>query len=150
MVDRIEESENAPRRFGSDQSSRMPWWPRLIVILGALLTLLGGLLAIVHPEMMVSPHDEINGAVRIYAGYLASRNLAIALALLWLLCLHSWRALSQLMILAALIQFFDLFMDCLERRWIIVPGVLIIGILFLLGSIRISGFAFWKRSAWMP
>ncbi|WP_114211293.1 hypothetical protein [Acidisarcina polymorpha] len=132
-----------------DQSLLIPWWPKFIVILGAFLTLTGGVLAILHPAMMVSSHDEINGAVRIYAGYLASRNLVVGLMLISLLLLHAWRALSQLMILVAFIQFFDVCMDCIEGRWMIVPGVLIIGILFLLGSKRLSGHPFWNSAAWM-
>ena len=32
--------------------------------------------------MLVSPHDEINDAVHIYAGYLASRNMALAVMLI--------------------------------------------------------------------
>jgi hypothetical protein len=149
MADRTQESTATPLSRPREQSLAMPLWPKLIVILGALLTLMGGVLAIVHPAMMVSPHDEINGAVRIYAGYLASRNLAIAFMLIWLLGLHAWRALSQLMILVAFIQFFDVCMDCLEGRWIIVPGVLLVGILFLFGSKRLSGHPFWKSAAWM-
>ncbi|HEY5330592.1 MAG TPA: hypothetical protein VIJ79_11955 [Acidobacteriaceae bacterium] len=132
----------------SNPTLPMSWWPRVIVILGAALMLLGGVLAIVHPEMMVSPHDRINGAVRIYAGYLASRNGAIGLLLLALLALGAWRALSQLIIMVALIQFFDVCMDCMEGRWTIVPGVLLIGIAFLFAARRMSGSPFWKRSAW--
>ncbi len=42
----------------------------------------GGVIALVNPAMLASPHDQINGAIHIYAGYLASRNLCIA-AVLW-------------------------------------------------------------------
>jgi hypothetical protein len=58
------------------------WWLRAVVILGALLMAAGTVLALIRPAMFVSPHDEINEAVHIYAGYLASRNMALAIMLI--------------------------------------------------------------------
>lgn len=126
----------------------IPWWIYLIVILGAFLTGMGAVIALVHPAMLVSPHDEINGAVRIYAGYLASRNVALALLLLVLLLLKARRALSNLMVLVGFIQMLDVCMDCKEGRWAIMPGVLLFGLVFLLGAARLSGNPFWKLKAW--
>jgi hypothetical protein len=60
-------------------TSSIPWWIRLVVPLGAILMATGAILALANPAMLVSPGDEINGAVPIYAGYLASRNIAIAI-----------------------------------------------------------------------
>ncbi|HZD49748.1 MAG TPA: hypothetical protein VE178_13485, partial [Silvibacterium sp.] len=110
----------------------MPWWISAIVLLGTLLIATGALLALVHPAMLVSPHDEINEAVHIYAGYLAARNGALAIMLLALLSLRARRALGNLMVLIALIQVLDAVMDCFEGRWMIVPGVLVFGLLFLI------------------
>src|SRR5450631_1064639 len=116
----------------------IPWWVRLIVILGAILTTMGAVIALVHPEMLVSPHDEINGAVRIYAGYLAARNLALALMLAGLLVVGAKRPLSHLMVLVALIQMLDVCMDAVEGRWMVVPGVLLFGVVFLIAAARLS------------
>jgi len=110
----------------------VPWWVRAAVILGALLAATGAVIALVHPIMLVSPRDEINGAVRIYAGYFASRNIALALMLLVLLALGARRALANLMVLVAFIQVLDALMDCLEGRWNIVPGVLVFGLIFFI------------------
>jgi hypothetical protein len=126
----------------------LPWWIFLVVVVGALLMVAGGVIALVRPGMLVSPHDDINGAVHIYAGYLVSRNLALATMLLAMLTLRARGALSNLMVLTALIQFLDAGIDCLEGRWAVVPGVLIFGLIFFLGAARISGFPFWKRRAW--
>src|ERR1035438_5978257 len=115
------------------------WWLRLIVILGALLTAMGAVIALAHPSMLVSPHDEINGAVHIYAGYLAARNFAIAFMLLTLLILGAWRALGNLMVLVGLIQLLDACMDVAEGRWTVAPGVLVFGLVFLVGAARLSG-----------
>ncbi|MGA9673414.1 MAG: hypothetical protein WBQ94_29760 [Terracidiphilus sp.] len=124
------------------------WWVRVVVILGAGLTAMGAVIALVYPSMLVSPHDEINNAVRVYAGYLVARNLAIALLLMVLLVLGAKRALGNLMALVGVIQLLDVCMDVAEGRWSIVPGILVFGILFLVGAARLSGYAFWRVEAW--
>jgi hypothetical protein len=130
------------------QQKSIPWWVALIVVLGALLTAVGAVVALVHPVMLVSPHDEITSAVRVYAGYLVARNAAIALMLLALLLIGARRALGNLMVLVGLIQIFDVCMDIAEARWTIVPGILLFGVLFLIAAAKLSGHAFWKIEAW--
>jgi hypothetical protein len=98
--------------------------------------------------MLVSPHDEINGAVHIYAGYLASRNLAMAILLIVLLSLSAKRALSNLMVLVALIQLLDACIDCAEARWPVLPGVLILGLIFLVAGAKLSSYPVWKPEFW--
>jgi hypothetical protein len=128
--------------------SAIPIWVSLIVVIGAFILATGATLALVRPVMLVSPNDEINSAVHVYAGYLASRNGALAVMLLVLLALGAKRALSNLMVVVALIQVFDACQDCIEGRWMIVPGVLLIGMVFLIGSRRLTGYPFWKAEAW--
>jgi hypothetical protein len=124
------------------------WWVRVVVILGAVLTAMGAVIALVHPAMLVSPHDEINDAVRIYAGYLVARNFAIAIMLVALLFLGARRALGNLMVLVGFIQLLDVCMDVAEGRWSIVPGILVFGLVFLVGAARLSGSPFWRIEAW--
>jgi hypothetical protein len=131
-------------------SAPFPWWLRTIVILGALLMTAGALIALLHPVLLVSPHDEINNAVHIYAGYLFSRNLAIAAMLLAALSLRARATLNTLMLLTAFIQLLDAIVDCFEARWPIVPGVAVLGLLFLLGAAALSGHPFWRKAAWTP
>ena len=64
-----------------EQGAAIVWWVKAVVVLGALLFATGAVLALVRPAMLASPHDEVNGAVRVYAGYLASRNTALAVML---------------------------------------------------------------------
>jgi hypothetical protein len=132
-----------------NQNKTIPWWLGLIVILGAVLTAMGAVIALVHPAMLVSPHDEINGAVHIYAGYLVARNTAIAIMLVALLSIGAKRALGNLMVLVGLIQLLDACMDVAEGRWSVAPGVLIFGVVFLIAAARLSdGLPFWKLKAW--
>jgi hypothetical protein len=125
-----------------------PWWLSGSVVLGALLLAAGGLIALIHPAMLVSPDAETNGAVRVYAGYLVSRNLALAVMLFVMLGVRARGVLSGLMVLTAFIQLLDAAMDCVEGRWPLVPGVLVFAIVFLLGAARLSGRPFWKLAAW--
>ena len=128
----------------------IPLWVRLIVILGAILTTMGAVIALVNPAMLVSPHDQINGAVHIYAGYLAARNFALALMLVGLMILGAGRPLRNLMVLIALIQLLDICIDAVEGRWTVIPGVFLFGVMFLIGASRLSkGAPLWKTEAWL-
>ena len=124
------------------------WWSQVVVLLGVVLTAMGAVIALVHPVMLVSPHDEINGAVHIYAGYLAARNFALAGMLLVLLLIGARRALGNLVAIVGLIQLLDCVMDVAEGRWPVAAGVLVFGVLFLFAASRFSGAAFWKVGAW--
>jgi hypothetical protein len=144
--DRFQPTTNAVASL--DALAPIAWWVRAVVILGALLMATGAVLALIHPAMLVSSRDQINGAVHIYAGYLASRNMALAIMLLALLSLSAKRALSNLMFLVALVQLLDACIDCAEARWPIVPGVLFLGLIFLFAASRLSTEPFWKREFW--
>jgi hypothetical protein len=126
----------------------MPWWVLAVVIVGALLSGAGAIIALVHPAMLVRPQAEINEAARIFAGYFVARNLTLAGALIALLVLGARRALGQLLALVGLIQLVDAVIDGLEGRWAVSPGVLVLGIVFLLAAGRLTGFPFWSRLAW--
>jgi hypothetical protein len=123
-------------------------WVQLIVVVGAILNATGAVIALVNPAMLVSPYDEINGAARIFAGYFAARNLGLAGALLALLAMRAKRALGYILALAGFIQLIDTVIDCVERRWPIVPGVFILGFVFLLAAARLCGHPLWRRQAW--
>ncbi len=108
----------------------------------------GAVIALVRPAMLVAPNAEITAAVRVYAGYLVSRNLVLALMLIAMLAKRARRVLSSLMVLTAFIQLLDAAMDALEGRWAIMPGVSIFAIVFFLGAARLSGRPLWKVVAW--
>ena len=126
----------------------MPLWVKAVVVLCAALTGMGAVIAFVQPGMLVQPHAEITSAVRTYAGYLTSRNLVLALALLGLLMARAHRALGNLLAMVGLIQVLDCVVDCLEARWTVAPGVFVLGILFLSAANRVCG-PLWHRRAWV-
>jgi hypothetical protein len=139
----------SPKSFRSPSGrSTFPWWLNAVVVLGALLMIMGGLIALLQPSRLVSAHDEITGAVRVYAGYFAARALVLAIFLLVALILRARGMLNTLMLLTAFIQVADAVLDCLEGRWIVLPGVFVVGLLFFVGSARLSGHPFWRIEAW--
>jgi hypothetical protein len=135
------ETKSDPRNVGSRS-----WWAVSTAVIGALLLAVGG--ALVHPALLAAPGDAVNGAVRVYADYFASRNLALALMISALLLMGARRALGNMLVLTALIQVVDACLDVMDGRWSILPGVLVLGLAFLLAAARLSGSPFWKRSAW--
>jgi hypothetical protein len=132
----------------SISAATIPWWIALTVVIGSLLMLTGAVLALVHPIMLVSPDDQINHAVRIYAGYLFSRNLTLAVFLLVALVLRAEKSLGFLMLLTAFVQCLDAGLDLIEGRLAIAPGIIIFAMLLFWGSARLTGSPFWKIRAW--
>lgn len=128
--------------------SSQPLWLSIVVIVGALFMAMGAIIALVHPAMLASPGAETNDAVRIYAGYFVSRNLALAAMLLVTLRLRARGVLHSLMVLTAMIQLLDAAMDASEKRWTLVPGVLMYAIIFFFGAARLAGQPFWRAAAW--
>jgi hypothetical protein len=108
----------------------------------------GALIALLNPAMLASPHDEINAAVHIYAGYLFSRNAALAILLVVSMLVRARGTLNTLVLLTVFIQFLDAAVDCMEGRWIIVPGIVVFGLLFLFASARLTSYPFWRKEAW--
>lgn len=141
------ERVEARLRFHGENDA-IRWFPKATSILGAILLTAGACIALLRPVMLASPHDEINGAVHIYAGYLASRNFSLAIALLVALFMGARRALNSFLLLVAMVQLLDAVMDCVEGRWPIVPGVSLLAVLFLPASASLSGYPFWKIRAW--
>jgi hypothetical protein len=112
------------------------WWIELIVVIGSILMLLGGVLAWVRPAMLVGA-AEMTAAARVFAGYFVARNLAIGGFLIGALSLRKRDALVTLLLLASAVQGADAVFDVLEGRWPIVPGVLVLGVLFGLAAMRL-------------
>lgn len=124
----------------------LPRWLAVIVVPGALLLAAGAIIALVNPAMLAG--GEVNGAVHVYAGYLAARNFALALLLIIALCVGARRALGTLMVLTAVIEVLDAVMNAFEGRWSLIPGVLVIAAAFLFGAARVTGYSFWTLAAW--
>jgi hypothetical protein len=114
---------------------KIPWWVATIVILGVLLTATGGILALVRPETLAG--EPMNQAAYVYAGYLVSRDLALAAMLLATLVLRSYRVLAGLMLLTALTQVIDAVVDATTGRASLLPAILVFAVAYFIGAARI-------------
>jgi len=115
----------------------LPFWIKGVVFVGALLFAAGAIIAIIRPEMLASAQAPINSAAHVYAGYFVSRNLAIAVMLLVALFMDARPTLGALLTLAALVQFLDAGFDAAEGRFILIPGVILLGALLSLAAARL-------------
>ena len=129
-------------------SEQFSLWVRIVVGIGAVLLIAGALISLWHPILLVSAHDEINPAVRVFAAYTFSRDLGLAIVLATALLLRARATLNGMLLLAGFIQMLDVFTDCLDHRWAIVPGAVVIGAVFFLAAASLSGAPFWKIQAW--
>ena len=118
-------------------ADRIPWWVNTIVILGALLTASGGILALVRPELLAGSGAPMNQAAYVYAGYLVSRGLALAIMLLAALAVREYRVLVGLMALTVLTQVIDTVVDVTTGRASLVPVILVFAVVYLIAAIRI-------------
>lgn len=127
--------------------ARIPLWVAIVVILGALLTLTGALVAKLDPTLLTNG-GRTTEAGQVYADYMFARNLALALMLLVLLAVRARRMLAGFMVLIALIQLIDIGDDLARGAIVLVPGLLVFAILFLLGAWRLFGRPLWQLSVW--
>jgi hypothetical protein len=129
-------------------SSWLPWWVAGIVILGILITATGGILALVHPATLVGSNEPMNSAASVYAGYLFSRNLALAILLGAMLSIRARHALAGLMLLTILTQILDIVVDISSGRAALLPPIVILAAAFIVGLARLVGRPLWNISTW--
>lgn len=135
-----------PSRTSSAPS--VPRWVAAIVVLGALLSAAGAIIAMIRPALLLAGGEEVNAGVHVYAHYLVSRGLAVAAMLIVMLLLRARHALAATMVLTALIQLIDAVLDATTGRPVLVPGLLAFAVLFLMGARRLTGTPLWTARAW--
>lgn len=126
-------------------SVRIPLWITIVVILGALLSLVGAVVSKVDPTLLTSG-GALTDAARVYADYTFARDLAVSIVLLALLTVRARLPLASVMTLVALIQIIDTLDDLTRGAFVLAPGLLIYAILFLLGAWMLAGQPRWRRS----
>jgi hypothetical protein len=136
-----------PQLETAQASTRIPLWVAIVVVLGALLTMMGALIGKLNPGLLASGPVTVE-AVRVYADYMFARNLALALMLFFLLALRARRMLAGFMVLIALIQVIDLGDDLARGAFVLVPGLLVFVIVFLAGAWMLFGGAIWRARVW--
>jgi hypothetical protein len=127
-----------PRTPTSKLTKVIPPWVAAIACLGILLLAAGAVIALIQPSLLLAPDDQITHGVRVYADYLFSRNLAVAVTLAAALVARARRLVAALMALTALMQIFDIALDAATARWVLIPGLVVFGAAFALGATRLN------------
>ncbi|HEY7850244.1 MAG TPA: hypothetical protein VIC27_09280 [Ktedonobacterales bacterium] len=125
---------------------RIPGWVAVIVIVGALLSLVGAAMSKLDPALLTT--HALTDAARVYTDYTFARNLSVGLTLLGLLALRSRCALAGVMTLVALIQIFDVLDDLMRGDFMLAAGLLVFIIALLVGAQRLLGAPLWRAAAW--
>ncbi|HEX2346897.1 MAG TPA: hypothetical protein VHI51_00545 [Ktedonobacterales bacterium] len=126
--------------------ARIPLWITIVVILGALLSLVGAVVSKVDPTLLTGG-GPLTDAARVYTDYTFARDLAVSIVLLTLLVLRARLPLASVMTLVALIQIIDTLDDLTRGAFALAPGLLFYAILFLLGAWALAGRPRWRRGA---
>lgn len=115
------------------------WLVGLVVVLGALINALVGLLSFFAPTtfLTVIGHrgEPLTEGVRIFAAYTGARDLAVAVALAVLLAMRSRRVLPGLLATVAAANALDGVAALAFRRWAQVPGSFVFALAFVAAAI---------------
>lgn len=82
--------------------------------------------------------------MHVYAGYFIGRNLALAVALLMLLALRAHRMLTGALVLASLVQAFDIVIDARTGRLVLVPALVLLTAHLFTAASRLSPQPLWR------
>ncbi|MEO7060600.1 MAG: hypothetical protein ABI083_12835 [Lapillicoccus sp.] len=119
-----------------------------VVLVIAGLTAAGGVIAAVDPGMLIGTAAPETRATYVYAGYLVSRNLALAVALVALLALRARRMLAGALLLTALIQILDIVVDAATGRLALVPGLVVLTAALFAATVKASPEPPWRLGTW--
>src|SRR5690242_8178846 len=79
----------------------------VVVIAGAILTLVGGLVAGLRPGLLLPPGTALTRGVDLYAARMAARNLALGVAVVGLLVARAVRPLAAVLGVVVLVEIGD-------------------------------------------
>jgi hypothetical protein len=127
-----------PPAIATKLTQAIPPWVAATACLGILLLGAGAVIALIQPSLLVAPDDQVTHGVRVYADYLFSRNLAVAVMLAAALAARARPLVATLMALIALMQVFDIALDAATARWVLIPGLVLFAAAFALAAARLN------------
>jgi hypothetical protein len=134
---------------GASEAQPVARWIKGVVVLTVCLNVVGATIAVANPGAMLPAGEHMTSAARLYAGYLVSRDLSLAVVLLAFLVIRARQGLAAALLMGALTQVFDIVIDTSSGRAVLVPGLIVLCGLLLLAAGGASGAPVWRRSAWL-
>ena len=125
-----------------------PRWVEAVVLVAATLTAGGAAVAWLRPQLLVGGQGDISPATRVYADYLISRNIALAVVLLALLALRSYRMLTGALVLTAFVQLLDIAIDAATGRLLLLPGLVVLTAALFAAAAKLSPQPLWRAATW--
>jgi len=120
-------------------------WPvAAIVVAGAAIVLAGGLVAWLHPALLLPSGTPVTPGVRLYGARMAARALPLGAALVLLLALRARRMLAALLVLVAAVEVGDAVSALAYRDWAELAGAVVVAAAFGWAARRLA------RSAPVP
>lgn len=132
----------------ASRESRPPSWVVAVVLAVSAVTITGAAVALLHPALLVGRDADIDPAAKVYAGYLISRNVALAVALLTLLVLRCHQMLAGALVFTALVQVLDAAIDAATGRVVLLPILAVLSAALLAAATRLSRQPLWHPDAW--
>lgn len=100
----------------------------VVVTGGALLTLIGGLVAALRPGLLLPPGTALTPGVDLYAARMAARNLALGVALAGLLVARAVRPLAAVLGVVVLVEIGDAVSAVASRAWPEAAGAVVVAV----------------------
>jgi hypothetical protein len=127
----------------------IPMSVTVIVIIGMLITVVGGLVAWLHPATLIPAGSPLTHGVDLYGQRMAARNLALGVALTVLLAARAARPLAALMAVIVLVEIGDTISAIINADWAQASGVLI-AVAFAWAAGRLLGAPAWRPASYLP
>ena len=121
------------------RSATVLWLVRILVVFGALLSAVIGVLGLVAPAALLGilghPGEHVNASTKQLAAYVGARELPMAIMLLVLLFVRSNRALPAVMALFASANALDAIDALVYHRWSQLPGAAAFALAFVAAAL---------------
>jgi hypothetical protein len=121
----------------------------IIVIIGTLITVVGGLIAWIHPATLLPAGSPVTHGVDLYGQRMAARDLALGIALIALLVARAARPLATVLAVVVLVEIGDTISAIANADWAEAAGVLI-AVAFAWAANRLLGSPVWRPAAYAP
>ncbi len=126
---------------------RIPPWVTVIVIVGTLITVVGGLVAWLRPATLIPAGSPVTHGVDLYGQRMAARNLALGVALIVFLAARAARPLATVMAVVVLVEIGDTISAIVNADWAQASGV-VAAVASAWAASRLLGAPLWQLASY--
>lgn len=127
--------------------TRIPPWITVIVIIGTLITVVGGLVAWLRPGTLIPAGSPLTHGVDLYGQRMAARNLALGVALIVFLAARATRPLAAVMAVIVLVEIGDTISAIVNADWAQLAGI-VVAVAFAGAASHLLGAPLWRLASY--